>query len=121
MDIKGITKTHDNKIKVDEHGNIRLPAALLEQQGIFTGDEFEIIMIDGRITLARHTSTCYACGDDCDVQKMHKTFLCGECRHVITESLGDKQKSAVFSTMKVEIQEETLEVIREIRGLQLIK
>ncbi|MCL2576047.1 MAG: AbrB/MazE/SpoVT family DNA-binding domain-containing protein [Defluviitaleaceae bacterium] len=72
---------------VDELGRIILPRTAREHQGIYPGDEFEIIMDGGNIILARHSPTCLACDDDTDVQKLNKTFLCAECREAVKKTL----------------------------------
>ena len=77
-----------SKITVDEQGKVHLPVLLREHMGIYTGDQFEAVIHEGRIILARHTPTCFACGDDCDVQKLHRTFLCGVCRDVLRANMG---------------------------------
>jgi len=75
---------------VDGQGRITLPKALREYLGIFENDKFEFIIEGGRIILARHTPTCLACDDDTDVQRLNKTFLCGECRDAVgkTQATG---------------------------------
>ena len=114
------TRIIDTKMTIDEQGNIRLPATLREQMGIYAGDQFEAIIHEGRITLARHVPTCLACGDDCDVQKLHKTFLCGECRDVILASLRlSRLPDNVAKNGGSEAP--VLEVVLERGGLRLVK
>ena len=82
------TPNNTSRMTVDEQGKVRLPTTLCEHMGIYTGDQFEAIIHEGRIILARHTPTCFACGDDCDVQKLYRTFLCGVCRDVLRANMG---------------------------------
>ena len=72
---------------IDELGRIALPKIVREYLGIFEGDKFEILIENGRINLARHSPSCLACNDDTDVQKLNRTYLCGECRDAIQKTL----------------------------------
>jgi len=73
---------------VDEKRRIALPDGLCKELGIYPKDQFEFLVADGRIFMARHTPTCLICDDDCDVKKVNKTFLCGECRKILWEHQG---------------------------------
>ena len=72
---------------IDESGRISLPDNIREVLGVFEGDQFDIITEGFNIVLVRHTQACLACGDDTEVQRMNKTYLCGECRDAITKTL----------------------------------
>jgi len=72
---------------IDEQKRIALPDELCKFLGIYTGDEFQIITDETHIILTRHTPTCLACNDDTDVHQFNKTFLCGECRDTIAQTL----------------------------------
>jgi len=74
---------------IDELGRIALPTTLREELGIFEGDKFEFVIENGRVVLARHIPTCLACDDDTDVQRLHKTFLCAECRDAVNKTLAN--------------------------------
>jgi len=72
---------------VDELGRIVLPKTAREYLGIYPNDQFEIIMDKGNIILVRHNPKCLACDDDTNVEKVHKTFLCEECREAVKKTL----------------------------------
>ena len=65
---------------VCELGRIQLPLTLRQAQGIEAGDQFEFLTQGTTIMMVRHAPSCLACDDDTDVQRLHRTFLCGECR-----------------------------------------
>ena len=69
-------------------GRIVLPLTLRQAQGIAAGDQFEFLTQGTTIMMVRHDPRCLACDDDTDVQKLHRTFLCGECRGAIQKTLG---------------------------------
>jgi len=108
----GIKTIYDSKMIVDEEGRICLPQRLREQMGIYTGDQFEVVIIDGRITLARSNPTCFVCDDDDDVEKVHRTFLCRECRETLSEGLETKHFGGSESGQS--------EVVKGKIGLRLI-
>jgi len=74
---------------IDKKGRITLPEEVRESLGVFEGDLFRIAPVEpgNFIILARHTPTCFACNDDTDVQKLNRTFLCGECREAVSKTL----------------------------------
>jgi len=76
-----------NTRTVEKNGRISLPDDVRELIGVFEGDEFDIVTDGVNIILVRHIKTCLACDDDTDVQRMNKTYLCGECREAIAKTL----------------------------------
>jgi len=74
---------------IDELNRIVLPKTVCEQLGIFKGDSFEVITQGVDILLKRYAPACLACDDDTDVQKIHRTFLCGECRDAVNSTLPE--------------------------------
>ena len=79
----------------DELNRIILPKTVCEQLGILAGDKFEVTIQDGDILLKRHELACLACDDDTDVQKIHRTFLCGECRDAVIKTLPDGKMQTI--------------------------
>ena len=68
---------------VCELGRIQIPLTLRQAQGIEAGDQFEFLTQGTTIMMVRHAPSCLACDDDTDVQRLHRTFLCGECREAL--------------------------------------
>jgi len=80
---------------IDELNRIVLPKTVCEQLGVLQGDSFEIVIQGGDILLKRHVRACLACDDDSDVQKIHRTFLCGECRDAVNNTLPEVRVQTV--------------------------
>ena len=77
----------DNIRTVDELGRIVLPKAVREFLGVLVGDQFVIASEGSRVILSRYNPTCLACDDDTDVRKINRTYLCGECRDAVRNTL----------------------------------
>jgi len=72
---------------IDEQGRIRIPEEIREFLGVYTGDQFKVMADGVNIILVRHSMSCLACNDDTNVQRVNKTFLCGECREAVAKTL----------------------------------
>ncbi|MCL2575628.1 MAG: AbrB/MazE/SpoVT family DNA-binding domain-containing protein [Defluviitaleaceae bacterium] len=85
---KGTKEPSTQNIRtVDEFGRIVLPRTVRDYLAIYPYDKFEIIMDNGNIILARHEPRCMACDDETDVRKLHRAYLCGECREAVKKTL----------------------------------
>jgi len=73
---------------IDELGRIIIPREIREQKHIYPGDKFEFVMDGDIIMLARCVDKCMICDDDTNVKKMHKTYLCEECRAAVEKTLS---------------------------------
>ncbi|MCL2575101.1 MAG: AbrB/MazE/SpoVT family DNA-binding domain-containing protein [Defluviitaleaceae bacterium] len=73
--------------KVDELGRIIIPRVIREQKQIRPSDKFEFVMDGDVIMLVRHFDKCMACDDDTNIKRVHKTYLCEECREAVGKAL----------------------------------
>ncbi|MCL2621132.1 MAG: AbrB/MazE/SpoVT family DNA-binding domain-containing protein [Defluviitaleaceae bacterium] len=75
----------------DDLGRIVIPKSIRKALNIHEGDQFDVIQDGDIIKLVRCVPACLACDDDTDVQRMNKTFLCGECRDAVSKTLVEKE------------------------------
>jgi len=68
---------------LENQARITLPKAVCEMMNLLEGDQFEVVVQGTKIMLTRNAPTCLACDDDTDVQRLNRTFLCGECRDAV--------------------------------------
>jgi AbrB family transcriptional regulator, transcriptional pleiotropic regulator of transition state genes len=65
--------------RIDHLGRIVVPVELRRMLGIKAGDELEISVRDGAITLVKAGRSCVFCGSDTDLRSYRERPLCAEC------------------------------------------
>ena len=65
--------------RIDHLGRIVVPVELRRMLGINAGDELEIAVKEGAITLTKANRSCVFCGAESDLQSYRDRQLCNDC------------------------------------------
>ncbi|MBA3655100.1 MAG: AbrB/MazE/SpoVT family DNA-binding domain-containing protein [Actinobacteria bacterium] len=80
MKISGIAR------KVDDLGRVVLPVELRRALGIGAGDEVDIAMLDGVITMRKVETHCTFCGGTDGLREFRGRQVCSSCSRELTDS-----------------------------------
>ena len=69
--------------RIDHLGRIVVPVELRRMLGISAGDELEIAVKEGSITLTKSTLSCVFCGTEKDLRTYKDRQVCGDCAEAV--------------------------------------
>ena len=70
--------------RIDHLGRIVVPVELRRMLGINAGDELEIAVREGAITLTKATRSCVFCGTEADLHSYRDRELCADCAGAVS-------------------------------------
>ncbi|HVA44615.1 MAG TPA: AbrB/MazE/SpoVT family DNA-binding domain-containing protein [Acidimicrobiales bacterium] len=80
--------------RIDHLGRIVVPVELRRMLGIKAGDELEIAVRDGTITLTKAGHACAFCSSQENLHSYRERWVCSDCASAVGELTDDDRLAA---------------------------